>query len=269
MKFLTLIEIEIKKLLPWMLSLFITLSAVSTGLFYKLINKTYQKEILPQIMQSSLETYVKENGRVSLTLLFDSTPVVPLLFLLSAILLVCFAFYLWYKEWFGASKRIYMLLTLKGSRFKLFLSKLIVTVFSVFCFYGVILLNLGALSFITTLVFPKELIADQPVTSLLQYSNSINLILPLSIGDFIHKIGFIILMFSLISFFVLCDRSKKVIGIICGGAFLLANIALFFYTKTLYLYMDERLVVDYGFAFVMNALTMGLCTWLINKKVSI
>lgn len=269
MKFLTLIEIEIKKLLPWMLSLFITLSAVSTGLFYKLINKTYQKEILPQIMQSSLETYVKENGRVSLTLLFDSTPVVPLLFLLSAILLVCFAFYLWYKEWFGASKRIYMLLTLKGSRFKLFLSKLIVTVFSVFCFYGVILLNLGALSFITTLVFPKELIADQPVTSLLQYSNSINLILPLSIGDFICKIGFIILMFSLISFFVLCDRSKKVIGIICGGAFLLANIALFFYTKTLYLYMDERLVVDYGFVFVMNALTMGLCTWLINKKVSI
>ncbi len=155
MKFLTLIEIEIKKLLPWMLSLFITLSAVSTGLFYKLINKTYQKEILPQIMQSSLETYVKENGRVSLTLLFDSTPV-PLLFLLSAILLVCFAFYLWYKEWFGASKRIYMLLTLKGSRFKLFLSKLIVTVFSVFCFYGVILLNLGALSFITTLVFSKR-----------------------------------------------------------------------------------------------------------------
>ena len=121
MKFLTLIEIEIKKLLPWMLSLFITLSAVSTGLFYKLINKTYQKKILPQIMQSSLETYVKENGRVSLTLLFDSTPV-PLLFLLSAILLVCFAFYLWYKEWFGASKRIYMLLTLKGSRFKLYYS---------------------------------------------------------------------------------------------------------------------------------------------------
>lgn len=31
MKFLTLIEIEIKKLLPWMLTLFITLSAVSTG----------------------------------------------------------------------------------------------------------------------------------------------------------------------------------------------------------------------------------------------
>ena len=218
MKFLTLIEIEIKKLLPWMLTLFITLSAVSTGLFYKLINKTYQKEILPQIMESSLETYVKENGRVSLTLLFDSTPV-PLLFLLSAILLVCFAFYLWYKEWFGASKRIYMLLTLKGSRLKIFFSK----------FYGLILFILWILSFVMTLVFPKELIAPQPVTSLLHYSNSIGLVLPLSMGDFIYKLGFIILMFSLISFFVLCDRSKKVIGIICGGAFLLANIALFLY----------------------------------------
>ena len=268
MKFLTLIEIEIKKLLPWMLTLFITLSAVSTGLFYKLINKTYQKEILPQIMESSLETYVKENGRVSLTLLFDSTPV-PLLFLLSAILLVCFAFYLWYKEWFGASKRIYMLLTLKGSRLKIFFSKLLVTVFSVFCFYGLILFILWILSFVMTLVFPKELIAPQPLTSLLHYSNSIGLVLPLSMGDFIYKLGFIILMFSLISFFVLCDRSKKVIGIICGGAFLLANIALFLYTKTLYLYMDERLIVDYGFVFVMSALTMGLCTWLINKKVSI
>ena len=35
MKFLTLIEIEIKKILPWLGTLFIGLTALSTGMFYR------------------------------------------------------------------------------------------------------------------------------------------------------------------------------------------------------------------------------------------
>ena len=75
--------------------------------------------------------------------------------------------------------------------------------------------------------------------------------------------------FSLISVFVLCDRSKKIFGLIAGVIFGIANIALFIYTKTLYLYIDERFFVDYGFVFGMSAISIFICGWLLNKKVSI
>ena len=76
-------------------------------------------------------------------------------------------------------------------------------------------------------------------------------------------------MFSLISVFVLCDRSKKIFGLIAGAIFGIANIALFIYTKTLYLYIDERFFVDYGFVFGMSTVSILICAWLLNKKVSI
>ena len=112
-------------------------------------------------------------------------------------------------------------------------------------------------------------VANQLMTTMLQKSYFIGMILPLSISDFIYKIAFIILMFSLISVFVLCDRSKKIFGLIAGAIFGIANIALFIYTKTLYLYIDERFFVDYGFVFGISTVSILICAWLLNKKVSI
>ena len=268
MKFLTLIEIEIKKILPWLGTLFIGLTALSTGMFYRSIGN-YKNEMLPEIMSSSVSEYVQANGKLSLVQIFDSTAFLPLSYIFAAILLVCVAFYLWYKEWFGTSKRIYLLLSLKGHRFFIFLSKLVVILLSFFIFYGVILLNLGVGSLLMTTILPKGTVTDLLISGVMQQSQLIGMILPLSIGDFIYKIAFIILMFSLISVFVLCDRSKKIVGLIAGIIFVIANIALFIYTKTLYLYFDERLFVNYGFVFGMSAISIFICGWLLNKKVSI
>ena len=120
-----------------------------------------------------------------------------------------------------------------------------------------------------TTILPKGTVTDLLISGVMQQSQLIGMILPLSIGDFIYKIAFIILMFSLISVFVLCDRSKKIVGLIAGIIFVIANIALFIYTKTLYLYFDERLFVNYGFVFGMSAISIFICGWLLNKKVSI
>ena len=268
MKFLTLIEIEIKKVLPWLATLFIGLITVSGGLFYYSINN-YKTQILPEIMNSSVSEYVEQYGQLSLVQIFDQTPYLPIFYIFTALLLVCITFYLWYKEWFGTSKRIYLLLSLKGHRFFIFLSKLVVILLSFFIFYGVILLNLGIASLLMTTILPKGTVTDLLISGVMQQSQLIGMILPLSIGDFIYKIAFIILMFSLISVFVLCDRSKKIFGIIVGIIFVIANITLFIYTKTLYLYFDERLFVNYGFVFGMSAISIFICGWLLNKKVSI
>ncbi len=65
MKFLTLVEIEIKKILPWLITLFIGLITVSGGLFYYSINN-YKAQILPEIMNSSVSEYVEQYGQLSL-----------------------------------------------------------------------------------------------------------------------------------------------------------------------------------------------------------
>ncbi len=268
MKFLTLIEIEIKKILPWLATLFIGLTAISTTMFYRSIDH-YKDQMLPEIMNTSVSEYVQEYGKLSLSQIFDGTAFLPLSYIFAALLLVCVTFYLWYKEWFGASKRIYLLLSLKGHRFSIFLSKLLVILFSFFTYYGVILLNLSIGALLMNNILPKGVVADQLLTGMMQKSYFISMILPLSIGDFIYKTLFIILMFSLISVFVLCDRSKKIFGIIAGTLFGIMNIALFTYTKTLHLFVDERFFVNYGFVIGMSAISILICTWLLNKKVSI
>ena len=72
MKFLTLIEIEIKKILPWLGTLFIGLTALSTEMFYRSIGN-YKNEMLPGIMSSSVAEYVQTNGKLSLVQIFDYT----------------------------------------------------------------------------------------------------------------------------------------------------------------------------------------------------
>ena len=68
-------------------------------------------------------------------------------------------------------------------------------------------------------ILPEGTVNHHLLSQMLSQSYYIEMILPLSIRDFIYKTLFIILMFSLISVFVLCDRSKKVIGIIAGTIF--------------------------------------------------
>lgn len=268
MKLLTLIEIETKKIFPWLITLFTGLTALSTFMFYRSINQ-YKEDALPTIMNSSVETYVNEYGYFNLTTIFDFTSFIPLSYLFCAFLLIMLSFYLWYKEWFGTSKHIYMLLSLKGSRFSIFLSKLITIILSFFCFYGVIILNLAIGAGLMKIILPTGTVEEALLRPMLEQSALIDMILPLTINDFLYKVVFIILMFSIISFCVLCDRSKKFIGIIIGILYGIANMFMFFYTKSLPLFMDERIFVDYGFVVGMSIVSILLSAWLLNKKVSI
>lgn len=268
MKFLTLVEIEIKKILPWLVTLLIGFTVVSGGLFYRTIS-LFKKDIMSALLSGTVEEYVQAKGQLTLAKVFDGSSMIPLIFIFAAIMLVCLAFYLWYKEWIGYSKRIYMLLSLKGQRFSIFLSKLLVILGSMFIFYGVVLLNLGLGSFLMHTLLPDGIVAPHLIQGTLLQSDYIGMILPLTLGDFLYKTLFVILMFNLISLFVLADRSKRIFGLIFGTIYGLANVALFVYTKTLFLFVDERFFINWGFVIATGALSMGISAWLLNKKVSI
>lgn len=268
MKFLTLVEIEIKKILPWLATLFIGITVALCGLFYRTIT-LFKQDIMPKLLESSVDEYVKNNGQLTLGKVFDGSSMIPLLLIFAAIILACITFYLWYKEWFGYSKRIYMLLSLKGQRFSIFLSKLLVIVVSFFIFYGVVLLNLAIGGLLMNIILPEGIVANNLIQGALAQSNYIGMILPLTLGDFLYKMLFIILMFNLISVFVLADRSKRILGLIFALIYGIANVVIFVYTKTLFLFVDERFFVDWGFVVVATVLSMGISAWLLNKKVSI
>ena len=73
-----------------------------------------------------------------------------------------------------------MLLSLKGQRFSIFLSKLVVILLSVFCFYGVILINLGIGALLMNALLLDGTVANQLMTTIVtKILFLLGLILPL------------------------------------------------------------------------------------------
>ena len=269
MKFLTLIEIEIKKMIPWLATLFIGLTAISTAMFYRSIGN-YKDQMLPEIMNTSVTEYVQEYGKLSLNQVFDGTAFLPLSYIFAALLLVCVAFYLWYKEWFGASKRIYTLLSIKGSRLRIFFSKLTVFLLIFVSYYGLILLNLYIGGIMMGYVLPDNTVADNLVQNALLYSMFIPYAIPVSLNSLVFNLAFIVMMFAILSVFVLLDRSKKVWGMIGGLIYVIGSIVLFFYINIgLYLFTTERVQINWAFVGVFLVGSTLISYYLLKKKVSI
>ena len=93
MKFLTLVEIEIKKILPWLATLFISLTALSTLLFYRSISN-FKTNMLPQIINTSVTEYVEEYGKLSLNHVFDQTVSLPYLYIFRFITHLCYVLFM-------------------------------------------------------------------------------------------------------------------------------------------------------------------------------
>ena len=272
MKLLTLIEIELKKLLPVLLIILGLMLAASTFLFYQ-FSTSFNRELTRELTGISVAEYITLNGPITLAQIKNlSFNLINVLYGFTAVLLVSISsFYLWYKEWFGQSKRIYMLLSLRGSRYTILLSKLITVLFASFIFYGAILLSLVLGGLVTRFVLPTGIFEFTPISSVLAQSTSFGLgfSLPLTFVDFIYKLFFVTVAFSGISVWVLSDRSKKIWGFIFGGAYCILIASIYIRTLTVFLFFDERFIVDWGFVLGASALNLALSYVLLNKKISI
>lgn len=271
-KLLTLLEIEIKKLLPIMLIIFSLMTLASMALFHGAAN-SLRRDILRQIAGSSVEEFVSITGGIALIdLIAENFGIHYFLFSVAAFFLVVISsFYLWYKEWFGQSKRIYLLLTLRGSRFTILISKLITVIGATFVFYGVILLNLFIGDMMLRIIMPDGLVTANGIASVLSQATSggLGFAFPLSFSNLIYKIFFVMIAFTGISVWVLLNRSKKILGFILGGAFCIFLGILYIHTQTMFLFFDERPLVDWGFALGANAVNLLISYVLLNKTVSI
>jgi len=272
MKLLTLMEIEIKKVLPILLVILGLMIVASALLFYR-FSEEANRTLLPYLSDISVQEYVEYYGEVTLAQVLEhGYGLMNVLFGFTAILLVAtLTFYLWYKEWLGQSKRIYMLLSLRGPRFTILLSKLLTVLGASFIFYGAVLLSLGLGGIIANFVLPDGIFVFTPITSVMAQATPLGFgfSFPLTFIDFIYKIFFVTVGFSGISVWVLSDRSKKIFGGIFGLLYCIILANLYIRTLTTFLFYDERFLVDWGFVLGACVVNLALSYFLLNKKISI
>ena len=270
MKFSTFIETDLRKIIPFLIGLYVLATAGFQAIFMKLVNNI-NEELVQTTMQNgiTMEELLKDIEPISLTTIIDKNPFPILVLFFIGLLLIIIGFYLWYKEWFGASKRIYLLLSMKGSRFRIFLSKLIVFLFIFLTYYGIILLNLFLSSQIMKLMLPNGSTAEHLVQSFLLHSEFIGFVLPTNLSAFFYHISFIVMIFSILSVFVLMDRSKRIAGMFSGFLYVAGSIALFIYINTLELYTSEKTMADWAFTSVFILLSAMISHYLLKRKVSI
>ncbi|MGL4522714.1 MAG: hypothetical protein ACRCWQ_09215 [Bacilli bacterium] len=268
MKFLTLIELELKKLSPIILSIYALASTLLGWFFYSNI-KEVKLDILQKSSGQSFADFAKENGTVTLAKIIDESASFTMLFILVGLAIIGLTLFVWYKDWFGSSKRIYMLLTLSGNRLQVLGSKVIAMVLSLISFYFFVLFNLFIGSQLMQILLDKALVSKNLIVGALQQSMMLQFIVPSDPLQLLYKFAFGVMMIAIITTFVLLDRSRRIFGAIAGCIFGASTVSIFMYIQMLHLFYDERPLVEWGFVGIVTLLCGVLSTYLLQKKISI
>ena len=273
MKFLTLVDIDLKKIFPILIVTFTIMTGLSARMFYKAIDGILV-DIHGSLAQGTTAAQiVATEGQFTLSQMIDlgyqrHYVLFGFMFLFLVALL---SFYIWYKEWFGQSKRIYMLLTLRMPRFRHILSKLTVLLIGVIIFYGMIMLNLLIGDIMMRMMMPDGLVASNNVRDVLASAQFVGLgfSVPMSALHLIYHLLFATVGFSVITVWIMLDRSKRVLGFIAGLIYAIGAATVWIRILDMFLFYDERIFVDWGFVLIVNVLSLAISWWLINKKVTI
>jgi hypothetical protein len=269
MKLFTLVEIELRKILPIALIVFCIMLVGSIFIFNRSANIALDS-VNESLMKDSLtlQEYIANNGTLNS---FDVTNVSLLmsLFVFSALILMASSLYLWFKEWFGASKRIYLLLTLNSSRINIIISKLIAIILVSFIYYGVVLLSLFLGSLISQFVLSSELYPSLNIVND-HLLTTIQILVPLNPIALVYNTLFVSAVFLSISVFVLFNRSpRKVAGSLIGLIYCIIMLFILIMTKQLWLFSDERMIVDFAYVIASCLISFLISRLLIKNLVTV
>jgi len=273
MKFWTLVDIDLKKMLPILIVAFTVMMVLSAWIFYSAIDEMLV-DIHGSLAQGvTVAQIVEMEGQFTLSQIIDLQHQLHyVLFGFMFLVLIAFlSFHIWYKEWSGQSKRIYMLLTLRMPKSRHILSKLIVILIAVITFYGVIMLNFLIGDVMMRVMMPEGLVASGNVREVLASAQfaGLGFSFPMSATHLIYHLLFATVGFSVITTWVMLDRSKRIIGFITGLIYAIGAVAVWMRILTMFLFYDERILVDWAFVLIVNVLSLAISWYLINKKVTI
>jgi len=269
-KFLTLVEIEFRNLIFILIGFFVALTAISSFLFF--ISTSHANTEASRVMSQSamsVAEFTATNGYFTLISAITAQHYMLFIFVFF-VLIVALSFWIWQREWAGKSKGIYFLLSLRASRTRILMTKLLVIIITSWLFFGMILINLAIGGLIMNIVLGSDLTGDALISGYLQNANWIlSFALPTSFTHFIYHTFFTIVVFSTMTAWILLTKSFKWIGGITGFIYCVAILSVYIYTQTLWLFYDERILVEW--TFVLGACIIGLTLnwWLVTKRISV
>jgi len=270
-KFFTLVEIEFRNLLFILVGCFLAMTGISTLLFFSgtaSVNREAQR-IMTQGSMSVTE-FTASNGYFTLRAVSNYMLLYVIFILFFFMLITAASFWIWQREWAGKSKGIYFLLSLRAPRLRILATKLLVTLVISWLFFGMVLINLAIGGLIMNIILGSALVDSNLISGFLQNANwMLSLALPSSFTHFIYHTLFTIAIFCAMTTWVLLAKSFKWSGGIIGFIYCFANLVIYIYIQTLWLFYDERIIIEWAFVLTSCVISFLLNWWLITKKISV
>lgn len=270
-KFLTLIEIELRHLIFILIGIFLLMTGISGLLTFTGASANNQDatRIMTQGSLSAAE-FVASHGYFTLSTLPSATLMTAVFILFFYAMLAFVSFWIWQKEWAGKSKGIYFLLSLRAPRSRLLATKLLVTLTASWLFFGMVLLNLFIGGLIMNIVIDSRLVGSQLVAGYLQNASWIlSFVLPTSAIHFIYHTLFTTAVFLAMTSWVLLAKSFNWFGGIIGFIYTFATVVIYTYIQFMWLFYDERLLVEWSFVILSCLISFPLSMWLVAKRISV
>jgi len=270
-KFLTLVEIEFRNLILILIGFFLAMTAISALLFFSgasALNQDSQR-LMNQGGMSAAE-FTATNGYFTLNTLPSNMLLYVVFILIFFVFIATISFWIWQREWAGKSKGIYFLLSLRAPRLRILATKLLVTIVISWLFFGMVLLNLAMGSLIMNIILGSSLVGNNLIAGYLQNAHwMLAFALPTSLIHFIYHTLFSAAVFSAMTAWILLTKSFKWGGGITGFIYCAAMLAIYIYIHTLWLFYDERIVIEWTFVLASCVISFMLNWWLVTKKISV
>ncbi|MFC5651670.1 hypothetical protein ACFPYJ_21645 [Paenibacillus solisilvae] len=237
------------------------------------------------ILETELLTdaqYVVKHGAFNLyTAMMDASMWIVAPIALSAVTLLLYTVFIWYREWMGKNSFIYRLLMLPTARRNIYLAKLTAILLLVLGLVGFQLAILPIEQLICRMSVPQALSDPVSLLEMIRYYYIFVVLVPNHLTDFLLLYGtgtaLVILLFTI----VLLERSYRLKGIIAGilylivvSLILIAPLYLYDYQTSflhfdLYLYPMESLTIEMVLILIIGLISLWISLYLLQKKVTV
>lgn len=228
----------------------------------------------------SAGTTLEMPGTVARALAFNEVTqsgIVTLAILFTVFALIFYAFYTWYREWYGKSCFSYRLMMIPGNRMQVYFAKLLALYIGVLLLVALQIVLLAVGNWIFEWVLSEDVIRPIHLFELYYWNafgNEIFLpVLQIMINRYV--MGFMTLNIVFVG--ILLERSFGLAGFISGLAFylisLIGSVAVISViggqAYKWYLFYDEALYMMYGIMVLYTLICIGISHYLINHRLRV
>ena len=210
------------------------------------------------------------NGqKIQLSHAFMSFDIIVFIMFAGIGITIIYTAFMWYREWFGNNKTIYMLMTLPVSRTKIIISKLISALIFFYTFICFEIIGLFITKFSFDHILSKEIMVKEPLFEMIKGS-LINQIFKFGVLDNLLSFLFLVSVTLVVFSATFIERSYGKKGLLMGIVYGIMFIALYIIVpNVIYLFSFERMIYELSISIISIILNFFLSKYLLERKVHV